>query len=66
MSPAEMTPRQRLTNDLLTQCAAELRLKTDECDALRLEVAQLKVKLNARAQRLSAIIAEEFRLRAST
>jgi hypothetical protein len=61
-----MSPRQRLTSDLLTQCAAALRLKTDECDALRLEIASLKIKLNARAQRLSATIAEEFRLRAPT
>lgn len=36
---------QRLTADMLTDCAAELRRKTEECEDLRAENALFKVRL---------------------
>jgi hypothetical protein len=56
---------QRLTADMLTQCAAELRLKTQECEDLKLELANMRARLNiydAKVARLEAVLAEEAAL----
>jgi hypothetical protein len=48
---------QRLAADMLTDCAAELRRKSEECEALRVENALLTVRLRVmeiRAGRLRA------------
>jgi hypothetical protein len=58
---------ERLTADMLTQCAAELRLKSEECEALALQNAALRARLNiydAKVARLEAVLAEEAALRA--
>ena len=59
--------RARLTSDMLTQCADELRAKSEECDALKFENARLTARQNiydAKVARLEATLAEERALTA--
>jgi hypothetical protein len=57
-----------LTADMLTDCAAELRRKTEECEDLHLQNATLRARLNvydAKVARLEAVLAEEAALTVS-
>ena len=57
-----------LTADMLNDCAEELRLKREECDALKFENARLLARLNsfgAKVARLESVLAEESALRQS-
>jgi hypothetical protein len=57
--------RQRLTEHLLADCAAELRRVTEERDAIKFENGQLRARLNiheAKTSRLEAVLAQEAML----
>jgi hypothetical protein len=47
-----MSPREHLREDLLTDCAEQLRAKTEECDELRCENAFMKLQLRILTCRL--------------
>jgi len=49
---AMMSPREHLREDLLTDCAEQLRAKTEECDELRCENAFMKLQLRILTCRL--------------
>lgn len=50
-----MTPKERLREDLLTDCAEQLAVKTRECDELKLENAFMKLQIRILTCRLAKV-----------